>query len=329
VMHDREQLQKIELFPFNWLIQSGVKAIMSAHLYVNALAEAPQLPATLSKQIVTDLLRNQMCFEGLIISDALNMKALTNRYSAKQIAVEALSAGHDLLLYGDHIAPNIDQILRSDLPEAFAALKQAVESKKISEEQIDAHVNKIIQAKRELGLFEKFPSKRQENILEEINSPLARQLKKRLFQEAITVVRNEGMLPLKQEKVAIIEWGTSSHFNSLIEETLITEVVSITDPQLFTKLQDYSCAILTLSKSNEELLLDALLEIKIPLIAVLFGTPYSIAKLPVFSALVVAYENQREAQEAAAEVVLGKLSPKGHLPVSIQPHFQAGMGLSW
>ena len=125
VTHDREQLEKVELFPFRWLIRSGVKSVMSAHVYVHALAEAALLPATFSKQILSNLLQKDMGFKGLIISDALNMKAVAKISSPARIAVDAFLAGHDLLLYGDHIAPNIDQILRSDLPEAFNALKAA------------------------------------------------------------------------------------------------------------------------------------------------------------------------------------------------------------
>ncbi len=341
VTHDREQLEKVELFPFTWLIQSGVKSVMSAHLYVNALAETALLPATFSKQIISSLLQKEMGFEGLIITDALNMKALAKMCSPAQIAIDALLAGHDLLLYGDHIAPNIDQILRSDLPEAFAALKAAVQNHEISEEAIDERVSKILNAKKELGLFQNCFCQWEENIADKINSAWAYALKKRLFQEAITVVRNdEGLLPLKEERVAIVEWGKSSTFKELMEEEFKTEAISLTDPQLFTKLQEYACAVVALSKLttsppdfelelNEEAILHALAESKIPVIAVVFGTPYSISRLPQFSALVIAYENEKEAQEAAAEVIFGRIAPKGRLPVSVKPYFEAGAGLFW
>lgn len=339
VAHDRQQLEKCELFPFRWLIHSGVKSVMSAHLYVNALAE-DSLPATFSRQIMTSLLQKDLEFRGLIISDALNMKALTKRYSAGQIALQTLLAGHDLLLYGDHIAPNIDQILKSDLPEAFAALKAAVKRGEISEEEIDAHVRKVLEAKRELGLFEKFQEEDGEPISEKINSPAAYALKKRLFEEAVTVVRNEGLLPLNQQKVALIEWGESAFFKAALEKELNTESISLNDPQLFTKMQECSCAIIALSKVatslpgfevelNEEAILNALAESRIPIVGVVFETPYSLKRLPLFSAIVVAYENEKEAQEAAADIVLGKLSPKGRLPVSVKPYFDAGIGLCW
>jgi beta-N-acetylhexosaminidase len=340
VAHDREQLEKIELFPFRWLIHSGVRSIMSAHLYVNALAEDFLLPATFSRRIITSLLQNDLEFRGLIISDALNMKALAKRYSVGQTVLQTLLAGHDLLLYGDHIAPNIDQILRRDLPEAFAVLKAAVETGEISEEEIDARVRKVLEAKRELGLFEKFQEEDGEPIAEKINSPAAYALKKRLFEEAVTVVRNEGLLPLSQQKVALIEWGESAFFKAALEQELKAESIALNDPQLFIKIQECSCAVIALSKAaislpdfelelNEKALFNALGESRIPIVGVVFGTPYSLKRLPLFSAIVVAYENEKEAQEAAADIVLGKLSPKGRLPISVKPHFDAGTGLCW
>lgn len=340
VENDRMQLQKVELFPFNWLIGSGVKSVMSAHLYVNALAEADLLPATFSREIITALLQEQFDFHGLIISDALNMRALAKSYTPGEIALNTLIAGHDLLLYGDHIAPNIDQILRSDLPEAFQTLKAAVENNEISEELIDSRVFKIIQAKQGLGLFEKSFYSEDENIAELINTIEAYALKKRLFEEAVTVIRNEKVLPLTSGKIGIIEAGNASFFKAVIEEQLDIEVFNLSDPQLFTKIQDCSCAVVALSKlttalpnfeleSNEEAILYGLAKSEIPIVAVVFGTPYSVARLPLFTAIVIAYENEKEAQEAAAEVILGKRSPKGRLPVSVKPFFEAGTGLFW
>ena len=210
IAHDKDRLQKVELHPFQQLIDADVQAVMTAHLYVKAFAEEALLPVTFSHRIVTDLLQKQMGFCGLVLSDALNMKALTKHYGPRQIAVNALLAGHDLLLYGDHIAPNIDQILRSDIPQAFSAIKAAVENKEIPEELIDAKVRKILQAKEKCGLFQPFLSPA--NIKEQINSSDAYALKKRLFEEAVTLVRNQSILPLKKQKIALIEWGRISHF---------------------------------------------------------------------------------------------------------------------
>lgn len=332
--HDAEHLQKVELIPFQKLINANVQAILTAHLYVKALAEVALLPATFSHQIVTDLLQKKMGFRGLVLTDALNMKALAKHYSPGEIAIKATIAGHDMLLYGDHIAPNIDQILRNDIPQAIAALKSAVEKGEISEELIDSKVSKILQAKEKCGLFK--PDLKIENVTGKINSSQAYALKKKLFEEAITVVRNEGVLPLQKSKIAIVEWGQSPVFKMHFE----ADVFSLIDPELLLKMQDYSCIVLALSGytnappdfnlgAKELAQLTALSKKGIPCVAVVFGTPYSLSALPLFDAIVVAYENELEAQEAAAQVLLGHLSPKGHLPVSVLPHFPLGTGISW
>ena len=300
--------------------------MLTAHLYVQALAEEALLPATFSHQIVTDLLQKQMGFRGLILSDALNMKALAKHYSPGEIAIKATIAGHDMLLYGDHIAPNIDQILRNDIPQAIAALKSAVEKGEISEELIDNKVRKILQVKEKCGLFK--PAVKYENVNERVNSPKAYALKKKLFEEAITVVRNEGVLPLQKSKIALVEWGQSPFFKTCFQ----ADVFSLTDPELLLKMQGYSYIVLALSGytntppefnlgPKEQARLVALSKMGIPCVAVIFGTPYSLSALPLFEAIVVAYENEPEAQEAAAQVLLGELSPKGRLPVSVPPHF--------
>lgn len=317
ITHGLHRLLRVELFPFQALIRAGVKVVMSAHLCVKAIDE---LPATFSHRIITDLLQNKLGFNGLVISDALNMKALSNRFSPDQIAIKALLAGHDLLLYGDHIAPNVDQILRRDIPQAIAALKAAVENKEISEEFIDARVNKILKAKEELGI----PYEKIDNLAEKINSSQARALKRKLFQEAITVIRGEEFLPLDDKKIALIEWGESPIFAAMID----ADRFSLNDPELFEKVSRYSRLVISLSKystawpnfgleAQDEEFLIALSRRGIPTVAVIFGTPYSLSRLPLFETIIVAYENANEAQEAAADVLLGKLSPKGKLPISI------------
>jgi beta-N-acetylhexosaminidase len=327
IAHDWERLQRVELLPFRTLIQAHVKAIMSAHLYVEALAEEALLPATFSQRTITDLLQKELGFQGLVISDALNMKALSRRYSPGQTAIKALLAGHDLLLYGDHLAPDIDQILRSDVPQAIAALKACVENGTLSEALIDAKVSKIFKAKEELGLFEGRPDEELADLAGRINSPHALALKKKLFQEAITVVRNEGLLPLLEGKIGLIEWGESPVFASRVS----ADRFSLNDPELFEKVKEYTCLVIALSRystvppdfglrAQDGAALAALSKWGIPTVAVVFGSPYALAKLPLFEAVLVAYEMEKEAQEAAADVLFGRLTAKGRLPVTVKPY---------
>jgi beta-glucosidase-like glycosyl hydrolase len=289
VRHDLQRLKNVELVPFQRLIAAGIKVVMTAHLCVEAL---DAVPATFSRKIVTDLLQKELGFEGLVISDALNMKALSKYYSPEEIAVKALLAGHDLLLYGDHIAPRVDQILQNDVPKAFAAIKAAVQSGELPEALIDAKVAKILEVKK--------------GIAPPTHEPLENlALQKKLFEEAITVVRNENdILPLKAKRVALAMWGEAPIF----AERLQADRVLLDDPNL----SGYDCLVIALVSQD---VVD-LPQFQIPTVCVVFGSPYRLAKLPQFEGMVVAYEKLEAVQEAAADVILGRLPSKGHLPVT-------------
>ena len=301
---DLPTVQTLELFPFKHLSDAGVAAAMSAHLYVPALSEDI---ATFSKHIVTDVLQKEIGFKGLVLTDALNMQAVAKRYSAGQCAVRALLAGHDLLLYGDHIAPNIDQILRIDVPAAFNAIKEAVESGAISEELIDAKVEKILHVKQTLRQMEQV-----EDVVAKIHSPEAYDLKRRLYEEAMTLVKNEGVLPIA-ERCALIVWGEVPYF----VEAFDTQVLSLDDPELLSKLEEHPKAVLAISETRGHSAMQALSTCGVPVALVLFGSPYMLSRLPSYDSVLVAYEDEREAQEAAAKVVLGEISAHGKLPVTV------------
>lgn len=136
IAHDTERLHEIELHPFKKLIAAEIPAIMVGHLSVPALEEQENLPATLSKTIVTTFLRNELGFGGLIITDALDMKAITNTYANGYAELLALCAGNDILL------------CPVDVPTAVSRIKQAIRNNIITEEEIDAHVARILHIKQ-------------------------------------------------------------------------------------------------------------------------------------------------------------------------------------
>ena len=148
ILHSRDHIENTELIPFKAAIENGVKAIMSAHILVPCIDE--KLPCTLSANAMHKLLRIEMGFDGLIITDALNMKALVNLYTDEEIALYAHMAGCDLLLYGDHIAPNVDEIIRKQIPSAFNRLKRAYENDELSIDFLNEKVLRILRAKESL-----------------------------------------------------------------------------------------------------------------------------------------------------------------------------------
>ncbi|MCB1106471.1 MAG: hypothetical protein KDK76_00070, partial [Chlamydiia bacterium] len=146
ILHGRDHLERVEFVPFKEGIIGGTGCVMTGHLFLPALD--PHHPATLSYPIVTELLQKEWGFQGLVITDALNMKGVSDLYSAEEIAIRALLAGHDILLYGAHLYEDVEYILTELIPAVYEALLS------IPEEIIDRHVLKILQIKERLALHE-------------------------------------------------------------------------------------------------------------------------------------------------------------------------------
>ncbi len=284
-------LQEVELKPFQAIIQDGIGCVMSAHIVVEAIDTKP---ASLSSLCMTKLLREQMGFCGLTITDALNMRALSLHYSVEEIARLAFMAGHDLLLYGDHISAHIDDILERQVPAACAELKKSILSGEIAEEELNRRVGNILEAKEKLQLHQsRGPSS---FALEEFQCKSAKQLAARLYGQAATIVYDKkGLLPLA--KIALDDDG-SRDFRSRLERrgiaaSLDTSVVLVTMPDLRTDEEQ--------KKAQEQLKSWGTQGKEV--VVVLFGSPYAIsAIIPWASALVLAYEDCGEAWEAAADL---------------------------
>lgn len=323
--HSLERIEAVDLLPFRRVIDAGVFAVMTAHLSLPSLAEEQNLPATLSKAILTDLLRKKMGFNGLIISDALNMQALARYYTPEEIALKAYRAGNDALLYGDHIAPNIDQIMRVDVPLAFAAIKKAFEEKALPLEELDRRVLKLLKAKEKMDLHKQrcLPL----SGLEKLNTPEARALKKELYRQAVTLL---GCMPPQVKKAALIELGKGNAFVSALKQHISLDVFSLAEAvEQKEKIKQYPLLILSVYdlklceanfglSSQEVAALAELEQLNKPLIVALFDTPYALPLFKRKSCCLVGYEKDPDAEEAVAAVICGKLIPTGHLPVTYE-----------
>jgi len=194
-------LERVDLAPFKQVIdRANVAAIMSGHLHVPALDE--NNPASLSHPIITNLLKKEWGFEGLIITDALNMKALSTNYTTEQIALGAFIAGHDLLLYGAHLPNDVREILEKTIPHAFSAIERGVMDGRISEAELDARVLKVLSVKETLGLHHDHLGKAShEGVMDKLHSREARALQQKLYSEAVLIARNGGgLIPAKSAK---------------------------------------------------------------------------------------------------------------------------------
>lgn len=182
IPHSRERLDQVELFPFRQAVQDGVAAIMVGHLLVPSID--PLWPASLSSRCLKELLRKEFGFEGLIISDALNMGALANSYSPEEVALRAFNAGCDLLLYGSHLPEVVDDLLRNQIPRAYRALLAAFREERLSLKELEAAVLRILRAKEKVDL----PHSREvslDHLLDDLQTPAAIALKKKIEAELL------------------------------------------------------------------------------------------------------------------------------------------------
>lgn len=315
IAHDASHLEQIELHPFCALIEKEIPAIMSAHLCVQALDY--QNPASMSKKIVTDFLQKKLHFEGLIITDGLGMGALGTSSNPGEIELEGFLAGNDILLGARHI------------PEAITLIKQAVQKNKISIEEIDQKVEKIMRAKSAVA----HPTKTSCKHL------VAENIKKEIFMRAITLVKNDKqLLPLKADiGIEVIPNGTST--SPKFEETLkkhmdqtkklCSPVILLMYPQrkehMIDETKKESAATSPLCITQQ--IADYQKKNK-TVIAVLCDSAYRIADVKDADAILCAYEDDPDAQFYAALTVLGLYNPTGILPVSVS-QFSQGTSLSY
>ncbi len=340
ISHNRERLDSIELYPFRKLINAGIGGVMVAHLFVPSLDSANNRPSTLSKAIVNDILKEEYGFNGLIFTDALNMKGVADYYKPGQLEVEAIRAGNDVLLFPQ------------DVPKAIAAIKDAINAGKIDMEEIDERVKKIIAAKHWAGLFDKEKIHIETTgLIDSLNNPTAHLLNRKIIAEAVTLVENKNqILPIKAldtVKIASLDLGNESTttFQKRLQDYTNIPAYNYTKADketLKTKLSYYNLIIVSISKtsrsskqnfglSTEEINFINDLSRRQQVILVHFGNPYALSKLTninQLSAFIVAYNDRTLTQDITAQMIFGGYPFKGKLPVSISQDYPAGQGIN-
>ncbi|MDQ1086115.1 glycoside hydrolase family 3 N-terminal domain-containing protein [Siphonobacter sp. SORGH_AS_1065] len=344
INHSRTRLDSLELYPFRELIKHGLNGVMIAHLSIPALDPTPNQASTLSRPIVTDLLRKQMGFEGLIFTDAMEMQGVAKHYPPGVAGVKALLAGNDVLE------------TFTDVPVMFQAIKKALVSGEISQADLDDKVHRILRAKAWLGL-DKYQAAPLTNLLQDLNKPTAEALSRRMSEASLTVLKNEnGTLPIKNlatAKVAAISVGTPAQgpvkptaFQSMLMNYLPVDTFQVdiksSAQQLQAikdKLAEYDLVVVALHSPflrsanawPEANLKLAQSFVGLPNAAYLFfGNPYVLNKLPGIEkskALVVTYQETTVMQELAAQLVGGGIGANGQLPVTVNQEFKFGNGL--
>ncbi|SDW30862.1 beta-N-acetylhexosaminidase [Marininema mesophilum] len=332
----RAELEKVEFVPFKRAIQSNIDAIMTAHIHVPALDSTPELPATLSKPILTDLLRKEMGYKGIIITDSMTMAGVSDTFGGvPKASVKAVQAGADIVL----LTPELTSGQQMDV---YNELVAAVHSGAISEKRINDSVRRIIKVKRKYGLFEhrQVDVKR---VPERVGTPKHKNKAMQLARKSITLVKNKNQqLPLKlqaNEKLGIIsqysirDYVLPYHANTTeIHQTK----VSPTDSEIAQAVEmargmdrlivgTYSASLYP----QQVKLVQELSKLGKPITVVAFRNPYDIMKFPEVDAYVTAYGFRSVSIKAAVDTLFGANSPRGKLPVTIPGLYEYGHGLKY
>lgn len=341
IKHSRTRIDSLELYPFKYLVDNGIAAVMVAHLYVLSLDSTPNLPSSLSKKVVTDLLKSDYGFRGLIFTDALNMGGITNHYKQGDAAVFALLAGNDVLLFPGEIPVVIDKI------------KEAILQGKISQNEIDERCKKVLKAKYwcELNKFEPIS---EENLLEDLNNIEALLIKQKIVENGITLVVNKNdIIPInlnENPKIACLVFGNNESnifserlryyskvdvfvyedFKKILGEKKLTDTLCRYDIIIIGIHNTRMSASSRYGISQETISFIENLAGKTKIILDVFANPYSLSyfeKINEFNAVIVSYEDDELIRDFSAQLIFGGIGAKAKLPVSAGG-FREGTGIS-
>ena len=325
----KKRLDSIELHPYKRLFQEGLSSVMVAHLNVPALEKRKNFPSSISKAIVTDLLQDDLNFQGLIFTDALNMKGASNFKKPGEIDLAAFLAGNDVLLISESI------------PKAHQLIVEAIRKGKISEERLSRSVKKILFAKYKVGLNNYQPIELN-SLLSDLNTPYDVMLYEKAIENALTVLKNDRLIipirKIEKTKIAYVHMGDDTgtyFFNHLNKYAQVDWIKANSITEYKEKLKEYDLTIIGFHKSNanpwkeykfSDHELTKLYEISRTnkVILDVFTRPYAINDIQSFSninGILLSYQNSKISQELSAQLIFGSITAKGSLPVSIGNQF--------
>jgi beta-N-acetylhexosaminidase len=324
----KAQLTELEFYPFQQLIKAGVQSVMIAHLSVPALDNTKNLPTTLSKKVVTDLLKKEMGYGGLVFTDALDMKGLTKYFPEGEADLRAFLAGNDVLLFSQNV------------PLAIGKIQWAVKTGKLAPEELEARVKKILAAKYDMGLYKYYPLD-EKNVTADLNSK-TNELREKISRAAVTVVKDQGAMINKikagKGKVGYINingTGTTyldsvlqKKFQTLTRGSLPAKSTSAAVKQLTDKINDLDIVIVGVHNlalypgkngayGLDTVQISALLQLsqKKNVIFAVMGNAYMVKNICNARSIVLGYEDDLYSEAAVYEVLTGTLKAKGILPV--------------
>ncbi|WP_203256822.1 glycoside hydrolase family 3 N-terminal domain-containing protein [Hyunsoonleella ulvae] len=330
-----KRIDSIELYPYKKLIPKGLSSVMVAHLNVPSLESREGSPSSLSKHIVTDILKDSLGFKGLIFTDALTMKGAADFSDTGDIDLAAFKAGNDVMLMSEDVQIGVSKII------------EAYNNKEITEERLAHSVKKILMAKYKVGLHNYEPVGLY-GLAKDLNRLEDDILSETLYENAITLVKNKSdLVPLKRletKTLAYVNLGDDDgrpFFNELKKYTKVHHVKADKLDELMNKLQSYNTVIIGFHRSDdnpwksykfttEELVWLYEIARTHDVILSVFVKPYALDDIKTFEnieSVVVNYQNNKITQQKSAQLIFGAIPSRGKLPVSIGSSFKAGEGI--
>jgi beta-glucosidase-like glycosyl hydrolase/CubicO group peptidase (beta-lactamase class C family) len=339
----RPRLEAVELLPFRRAVDAGIGGVMTAHIAVEALTGDGDTPATLAPRVMTDLLRRDMRFDGLLFTDALDMAAIDSGYPRGEAAVRAVQAGADVLL------------MPPDVRAASDAVVAAVGSGRIAEARIDASVRRILAAKERFGLHQS-PRVSADDVVKTVGIPAHVAVAEEIAQRSITLLENEGgVVPLTAPADAAVLSVTyrrandqiagryldarlRASFPRLASQTVERESDPAVYERLLERARGASLVVVSLYVTAVSYqgtvavaepaaaFIKALASERIPHVVISFGNPYLLREFPGARAYLLGWGSSEVSQRAVARALLGEVDIGGRTPTRIPPLFEIGAG---
>jgi len=343
IRQDAQSIDSVELYPYRKLIEAGLGSVMVAHLYIPSLDSTPEQASTLSRKIVTDLLKEKLGFKGLIFTDALNMKGVTSYTSPGMLELRALQAGNDILLNAENV------------PLAAETIHYAIQNCELDENSFNESVKKILATKYWAGLHP-FRHLDTENLEENLKTEKAGWLNYRLYQNAQTLLINKhNILPFKNlDQVNIASLVINDTIDNVFQQTLkryapvscyqvSKDADERTIREMMKTLAGFGCVIVSIHNTSTNAVKNfnitpqisqiiKTLNEKTKTVVVVFGNAYVLSKIDDAErceGLLLAYEDTYLPQYIAPQILFGAIPPAGKLPVTPSGFFSRNEGLHY
>ncbi|MBI2268726.1 MAG: serine hydrolase [Bacteroidetes bacterium] len=341
IKHSKELLDSLDLYPFKQLMEKGLGSLMVAHLFIPSLDSTKNTASTLSKTIVTGLLKDELKFSGLVFTDALNMKGVSKFYPPGVVNVKALLAGNDVLLFAE------------DVPTAIIEIKKAIAKGDITQEEIDKRCKKILLAKQWCGLDHYSPIELK-NLTKDLNTPQADLINRKLVEASLTLLQNKNnVIPLQKLdtlKIASLSLGykTTNQFQEMlgyyapVKHFGLDRTAKPSECDSVVKwLKAYNLVVVHVNNTNNspvknfgftdqssKVLQEVMRQNKT--IVNVSANPYILLRIDSLQnadGVILSYEDNELTQSLSAQLIFGAIGVNGKLPVTASANFKFGSGI--